>query len=168
MRHRNSAIHAESFNLVEHWIVCWVGGITTKHTARRNHSHGRSAPLHSMNLHRRSLRTQRKSLGGVKRVLRIPRRMAFGNIQGVEVIEICLNFAIVFDGIAKGNKNVFDTLTHQRDWVQMALSGTTARNRDIDCFAGCASIFDYLIERLLSSLEGLRHRRFSFLHELTE
>src|SRR5262245_25971824 len=83
MRHRDAAIDAQPFDLIEHWIVCRVGRVAAKDSARRNHPHRRAASLHRVNLHRRGLRTQSKAFRRVERVLRIARGMAFWNVERV-------------------------------------------------------------------------------------
>ena len=52
VRHRDAAVDAQSFDLKEHRIVRGIGSIATKYTSGRDHSDGRAATLHCMNLHR--------------------------------------------------------------------------------------------------------------------
>ena len=112
VRHGNSAIHAETFDLIKHRIVRRVGRITAKDATRRDHPDRRAAALHCMNLHGRSLRSQRKAFGRVERVLWVAGRMPLGNIQCVEIVKVRLDFPIVLDGIAQGNEDVLDPLAH--------------------------------------------------------
>src|SRR5260370_40434611 len=132
MRHRNSASVAESFDLIEHRIMGRVGRVAAKDSARRNHAHGRAAPLHRVNLHRRSLRTQRESVRRVERVLRIARRMTFRDVERVEIIKVGFDLAIVFDGIAERNEDVFDALPHQSDRMQVSRTRATTRNGNVE------------------------------------
>src|SRR5437588_2840950 len=55
VRHSDAAINAQTFNLIEHWIVRCIRRVASEHSTGRNHSERRSAPLHSVNLHGRSL-----------------------------------------------------------------------------------------------------------------
>ena len=134
MSHRDAAIDAESFDLEEHRIVSWIGRVAAEHAARRDHPHGRAASLHRMNLHRRSLRAQRKTIRGIERVLRIARRMTFRNIQRVEVIEVGFDLAIIFDGVTERDENIFDALAHQRDRMQVTRTRTTTGHGHINRF----------------------------------
>ena len=111
------------FDLKEHWVVCRVRRVATKDPARRNHAHRRATALHRVNLHRRCLRAQSESFSRVEGVLRIARRMALGNIQRVEVVEVCFDLSIIFDDVAERNEDVFDPLAHQSDRMQMSRRG---------------------------------------------
>src|SRR5690242_17272578 len=94
--------------------------------------------------------------------------MTLRNIQRIEVVKISFDLAVIFDGVTKRYEDVFDSLTHQRDRVQMTVTWTTPRNRDVDCFAGGAGTLDNLIERLGRMLERLRNCGLSLLNQLAE
>src|SRR6185312_6257370 len=96
VRHRDAAVHTQSFNLKKHWIVSRIRSITPEDSTWGNHAHRRSASLHGMNLDGCSLRAQRQSTCRVEGVLLGPRRMVLRNIQGVEIVKVSLDFAIVF------------------------------------------------------------------------
>ena len=113
MRHRDPAIDAQAFDLIKHGVVRRVGRVTAKDPARCDHAHRRAASLHRVNLHRRRLRAQSETIGSVERVLRIARGMSFQNIECIEVVEVRLDLAIVFDGITQRDENILDALPHQ-------------------------------------------------------
>ena len=43
--------------------------------------------------------------------------MPFRYIERVEIVEVSLDFSIVFDGIAERHEDIFDSLPHERDGV---------------------------------------------------
>ncbi len=61
--------------------------------------------------------------------------MAIGNVQGVEIVIVGLDLAVVFDRVAHRNENVLDLLPQDRDRVQMTGPRTPARNGNIEAFA---------------------------------
>src|SRR5947207_8305012 len=99
MGHRDAAIDAQAFDLIEHGVVRWVRRIATKHAAWRNHAHRSATPLHRVNLYRGGLRAQGESIRCIKSVLRSPRRMSWRDIECVKVVEVGFDLAIVFDCI---------------------------------------------------------------------
>src|SRR5437764_1673627 len=137
MSHGDAAIDAQPLNLKEHRVVCRMRRVATKNAARRNHAHRRTTPLHRVNLHCRGLRAQSKTFSCVEGVLRIARRMTFGNIQRVEVVEVSFDLAIIFDEVAKRNEDVFDALAHQTYWVEMSGARTPPGDRNVETVAGC-------------------------------
>src|SRR5205814_596602 len=122
----------EPFHLKEHRVVRRVGRVAAKHPTGRDHPERRSLALHRMYLNCGSLTTQRKVFGDVERVSRLPCRMTRRNIERVEVIETRFDLGPVLDGITHCYKHVFDPLPNKGDRMKMALSGTRARQRDID------------------------------------
>src|SRR5437868_2356438 len=112
MRHRDSAIDAQTLDLKEHRVVGWIRRVATKYSAGRDHSHRRTATLHRMNLHGRGLRTEGKSFNCVEGVLRIAGRMTFRNIKRVEVIKVSFDLSIIFNRVTQRDENVFDPLAH--------------------------------------------------------
>jgi hypothetical protein len=94
--------------------------------------------------------------------------VAFRNVQRVEVIEISFNFTIVFDDVAERDEDVFDSLPHQRDRMQMSRPRAPAGNGDIDRFARGAGCIDYRFQFLFRRLERLGNLCFRALNELTK
>src|SRR5439155_752621 len=68
--------------------------------------------------------------------------MTFRNIERVEVIEVSLDLAIVFDRIAERNEDVFDPLPHQGDRMQMARARPAPWNGYVEAFAFDAGSLD--------------------------
>src|SRR5882724_8194133 len=153
MSHGDATIDAQPFDLKEHWVVCRIRRVATKDPARRNHAHRRATALHRVNLHGRCLRTQSESLSCVEGVLRIACRMARGNIQRVEVVEVSFDLAIIFDDIAERHEDVFDPLAHQSYWMEMSGARTPPRNRNVETIAGCARGFNYRIQFLFGGFD---------------
>src|SRR5262245_22962602 len=77
MRHRDAFVDAKAFELVEHRNVRHVGRVASEDFSRRENSDRNPAALHRTDLHRRSLRTKRKTGRRVERVLRFAGRMSF-------------------------------------------------------------------------------------------
>src|SRR5262245_53439421 len=168
VRHGDSSIHAQSFDLIEHWIVCWVGSVAAENSSRRDHAHRRAAALHRVNLHGGGLRSQRKAFSRVEGVLRITRRVSFRNIQRVKIIEISFDLAVIFDRVPKGNKDVLDALPHQRNRVQMPGTDAATRYRDVDAVAFNAGLLKKISQRFFSLVEGGGNARLDFLHVLAK
>src|SRR5687768_18383465 len=81
--------------------------------------------------------------------------MTLGNVQRVKVEEVSLYLSIVFDGIPKRNKDVFDPLTHQGDWMQVPLPRTASGNCYVDrvacgarCFNESRESFLFFVDRV--------------------
>src|SRR5882724_11446450 len=106
--------------------MCWVGRVPAKDSTGRDHAHGRAASLHGMNLHGRRLGTERKSVRGVEGILHGPGRMTLRDIQCVKVVEVRFDLAVVFDRIAKRDKDVLDLLSQKRDRMKVATARTPA------------------------------------------
>ena len=136
---RNALVHQQAFDLIEHRVVRGVWRIAAKHAARRGDAQRRTPFLHGVNLHRRSLRTQRKRffIAGsreIKRILRAARRMVVRNVQRGEVIKRRFNFGAVFDLVTHRNKDVFDALAQERDRMQMSGGKTASGQRYVNVF----------------------------------
>src|SRR3977135_3269926 len=119
VRHSDSTIDTQALNLEEHRVVRWIGRIATEDTAGRDHAHGRAASLHRVDLDRRSLCSQGKAVSRIKGVLWVPRGMTLRNVKRVEVVKVCLDLAIIFDGVTERDKDVFDAFAHQSDRMQV-------------------------------------------------
>src|SRR6266498_439929 len=155
MCHADSAIHAETFNLKKHRVVGWVRRIAAKDSAGSYHSQGRTTALHRMNLHGRGLRTQSKTLAGVKRILRSTRRMIVRNVQCVEVIEIRFDFASVLNRIPERHENVFDSFPDHSDRMKMSASWPPAGKGDVYGFAFGFQVVDEAPEIQLCFVERI-------------
>src|SRR5688572_7010264 len=57
--------------------------------------------------------------------------MALGDIQGIEIVIVVFDLAVVLDRIAHRNENVFDLLTYDRAWMEMSGARPAAGNRDV-------------------------------------
>ena len=119
MGHCDAFIDAEALDLVEHRHVRHIGRIAAENLARSDDADRHAAAFHRTDLHGRGLRTQGKTVGRVKRVLRFAGRMAFGNVQCVKIV-IVLSPWYVFIRIAHRDKDILDLLTH------VIMSGGTA------------------------------------------
>ena len=65
----------------------------------------------------------------------IARGMACRNVQGIEIIEIRFDLSIVLDRITERDEDVFNSLAHQGDRMQMSGTRTTTGNSHVDGFA---------------------------------
>src|SRR6185369_2045783 len=168
VRHRDTAIDAQSFDLKEHRIVRGIGSIATKYTAGRDHPNRRAATLHRMNLDGRRLRAKREAVSRVERVLPPSRRMVFGNIERGEVVEVGFDLATVFDRVAKRDEDVFQTLTQQSDRMTMSGAWTTPGHCDVDTLARRTRSFDETLEILLGLVQRLHESGLVGLDKLTK
>src|SRR5215813_2864633 len=168
MRHRNSAIHAQTFDLVEHGIVCRVWSVAAKDSTGSNHSDRRSASLHCVDLNCGRLRAQRQTFGRVESILLSTRGMILRNVQRVEVVEVSFDLAVVFDRIPERDENIFNPLAQKRDRMQMATTRPATGNRDIDAFAFRACCFNQPIKRRFSELDLLEMSCLDLLHQLAK
>src|SRR5215217_4862044 len=142
MCHRYAAIDTKTFHLEEHRIVSGIGSITPKHTARRNHPDRHATTLHRVNLDSRGLGAKRETVSGVERVLRRAGRMVGRNIERIEVVEVSLYLAVVFDGVPQCHKDVFQSFAQESDRMAMSGAWAPARQCDVDTFAGRALVLD--------------------------
>src|SRR6516164_9431610 len=94
--------------------------------------------------------------------------MTFGNVQRVKVVEISLDFAIVFDDIAERDEDVFDPLPHQSNRMKMSRPRTSSRNGDVDPFTRRAGGVDHRFQFLFRRIERLGDLRFCLLDNLTK
>src|SRR5215469_7695212 len=100
VRHRDSAVDIEAFELKKHRIVCWIRSVPAKDAARRYNPERRLPALHSVYLDGRSLAPQCKTLGEVECIGGVTGRMAGRNIEGVKVVIRSLDLRAVLDRIA--------------------------------------------------------------------
>src|SRR5215813_4535185 len=133
---RDAAVYKQSFDLVEHRIMRGVGGVAAENAPWRGHAQRRAALLHRVNLHRRSLRTQRQPLVDVERVLRAARRVIGRDVQRVEVVEVVLDLRPVLDLVAHRDKDVFDRLPQQRDRMKVAPPYAASGQRYVNALFG--------------------------------
>src|SRR5687768_12609516 len=131
MGHRYPLIDAQPFDLVEHRYMRHVRRVAAENLARCDDAYRHPAAFHRAYLNGRSLRTKGETLGRVKRILRFAGRMAFGNIQSVEIVIIRLDLAVVLDRVAHRHENVLDLLPQDRDRMQMPRPRPSARDRYI-------------------------------------
>ena len=68
--------------------------------------------------------------------------MPFRYIERVEIVEVSFDFSIVFDGISERHEDVFDSLPHEGDGVQMSWPQTPAGHRYVDRVAFNARRFN--------------------------
>src|SRR5205823_7349647 len=94
--------------------------------------------------------------------------MPFGNVQGIEVIEIRFDLSIVLDRVAERNEDVFNSLAHQGDRMQMAWKRTTTGNSYVDAFTLNTRLLNLSLQRLFNASHRFRDPRFRLLHQLTE
>src|SRR6185503_12082218 len=129
--------------------------------ARRDHAHRNTAALHRVNLDRGSLRTKRKAVRRVERVLPASRRMVFRNVERAEVVEVSLDLAIIFNRIAERDENVFQLLAQERDRMAMSEPRPAARQSDVDTLARSAFVLDIVFKTLLRLIQRLDKGCFS-------
>ncbi len=60
--------------------------------------------------------------------------MGLRNVKRIEVVEVGFDFPIVLDRVTESDKDVFNLLTQERDWMKVTLAQPSARKRDIDAF----------------------------------
>ena len=70
----------------------------------------------------------------IKRILHIPGRMILGNIQGLKIVVIRLDFRTFHDGKPKAGKDRADFLTDLGNRVELPRFDPPPRKGDIDLF----------------------------------
>src|SRR5713101_9345609 len=83
-------------------------------------------------------------------------------------LKVSFDLAIVFDGIAERDKDVFDALPHQSDRMQVSRTRATARNGNVETFALGAHGFDAVFQESFSFLERLNDSAFGLLNQLAK
>src|SRR5258708_19425105 len=94
--------------------------------------------------------------------------MALRNVERVEIVKVSFDLAIVFNGIAKRNEDVFDALPHQSDRVQVARARTATGDGYVQAFAFGARSFDAVFQESFGFLECLNNSAFGLLNQLTK
>src|SRR5687768_8210398 len=111
MGHRDALIDAETLELMEHRCMGHIGRVAAEYLAGCKYADRNASPLHRTDLNGGGLRPERESVGRIERVLRFSGRVTLWNIQGVEIVMIGFDLAIVLDGIAHRDKYVLDLLS---------------------------------------------------------
>ena len=121
-----------------------------------------------MDLHRRSLGTQGKAVSRIESVLGRARGMGLRDVQCVEVVEVGFNFPIVLDRITKSDKDVFNLFAQKRDWMQVALTRSSSRERDIDTLLLDTRLIDIFLQSQFRTLDSANNASLARLNNLTE
>src|SRR5690349_23739093 len=93
--------------------------------------------------------------------------MAFGNIERVEIIKVSFNLAIVLDRVTQRDKDVFYSLAHQRDRMQVTGPPAAAGDCDIDALLVKLKSLNDLVESKPCVFKAVIHSNLAVEEVLT-
>src|SRR5205085_7259790 len=137
MSHSYAAINAKPFDVKEHRVVRSVRRVTPEYSPRRYDFQGHAATLHGVNLHGRSLRTERQPVRRVESVLRVAHWMRFRDVQRVEVVKLSLYLTIIFNCVTERHEHILNLLAQDCYRVKMAATRTMTGKSYINALALC-------------------------------
>src|SRR5262245_15955098 len=127
----DALIDGETLDLLEHRCVGRVEWIAAIHLARNHDADRWPIRFEGTDLHRRRVRAQQELRTDVERVLRIQRRMVFGEVERIEVIALGLDFGPHRAREAELTEDLANLVHDLRDDVQTAAPLWAARQREI-------------------------------------
>ena len=148
--HRNALVYHQAFYLVENRRVCRVYVVRAVYLSGANDFYRRLLLFHDTDLHRGGLRSEQHFVRNVKGVLCVPRRMAFREIQRLEVIIVEFNFRAVGDLIAHADEQVLHFVADLMNRMQGSCSS---------CLPGHRHVYGFLLQ-LQPKSGGFQFLRF--------
>ncbi len=117
---------------MEHRRVCCVNGVRTINSARRDYADRRLLLFHCAHLNGRGLRAEQNVVGNIESVLRVARRVIFGDIERLEVVIVVLDFGTFNDVEAHAHEYIFHFALNCRERVSAADLRHFCRERNVN------------------------------------
>src|SRR5689334_16848148 len=128
----DSFVDGESFYLCEHRRVRCVEEIAAIRIARSEDSNRRLVRLQRADLNRRRMRSQKRRVTQVDRVVHIQRGVIRREIERSEVVPVAFSLRAERDSKAKLAEDVLDLFDHDGDGMSPAFPAAAGRHSEID------------------------------------
>ena len=125
---RDAPVDDQALDLVEHRQVGGIGGVLAERAAGHDRVDGRRLGLHDPDLDRRGVGAQQGASGlaevDVERVVHVACRVALGEVEGLEVVEVGLDLGPLGHGEAEADEDVLELHDRLGDQVEVPAAGS--------------------------------------------
>ena len=159
---RDSLVDGEALHLVERGRMRRVGRVASVHPPRADDVDRRLLGFHGADLSRRRLGTEDRLVVEEERLQRRAGRVAWWEVEGVEVVVRRLDLAAVDDRVAEAEEDVLELAPDLRNEVEVAPADRRAGDRDVHALLRQPSVelgaLELPLSRIDSRLEPLPQR----------